>query len=695
MVKAPKALATIAFLKIRLDEGHDHLGLFEPLILDALAHSGQQDFLATDLQPIIEHRTGLLVPTNTIQTLLGRFARRHFLYRAGGRFFRTEVALPESRLDETRQDIETQQAKLAEVFMTFAESIGVRFGTVENALAAIATFISDNKVSLVLDEAVADSPLERSSLDRKSTRAIARFITEQCSGSPILLKALSALTEGILLQDALLFRDIPEAAHRFQNLLVALDTGILFAALGLTGVSNAVAAKEGLSLLREAGARTIVFSRTIDELRQILAVYEQKLGTNAGRLSLHPTALTHHVLTSRMSPADMRVISSSLEAHLAKIGIAILDMPEHVASYTLNEEELAKRLASETRPDRGAPRVRHDVDCIAAVLTLRAGRTATSIERSLAILSSTSGRVIHDVQQWFFAEGEHGIPPMVHHVALTSIAWLKKPAAAPNVKLHELAAICVAVMRPTRQTWLKVIETLRKLRDAGTITDDETAAIVASELTEPLLARLDDDLEPDADSIEQAIARVTEDYRNKASAAANEVITKAQENVLAIQSAADEAVRAAKAEASLAQQAAEDALSKRDETLGNLERRIGRRAKIIANALFVITTIVVGVSAVLSIPGVLDVLSEQFKWTARVIVAIAAVVTLYITLQGGSLREFKCAVEDKIRQQIRTGWLSTPEERSSSLTALNLQSGMRGNKRKSGNSEESGKTRNP
>jgi hypothetical protein len=363
MVKAPKALATIAFLKIRLDEGHDHLGLFEPLILDALAHSVRQDFVAGDLQPVIEHRTGLLIPTNTIQTLLGRFTRRHLLHRAGGRFFRTEVALPDSKLDESRGNIELQQAELAKAFMTYSESIGVGFGTVENALAAIATFISDNKISLVLDEPVADSPLERSSLDRKSTRAIARFITEQCSSSTTLLKALSALTEGILLQDALLFRDISEAGHRFENLLVALDTGILFAALGLTGVSNAVAAKEGLTLLREAGARTVAFSRTIDELRQILAVYEQKLGTSSGRLSLHPTALTHHVLTTRMSPADMRVLSASLEARLAKIGIPMVNMPAHVASYTLNEEELAKRLQNAVRPDTGAARIRHDVEC--------------------------------------------------------------------------------------------------------------------------------------------------------------------------------------------------------------------------------------------------------------------------------------------------------------------------------------------
>ncbi len=70
------------------------------------------------------------------------------------------------------------------------------------------------------------------------------------------------------------------------------------------------------------------------------------------------------------------------------------------------------------------------------------------------------------------------MPPIVHQAALTPIACLKKPAAAPGVKISELAALCVAVMRPTHKTWKKFVDALRRLRAEGTITDDETAAIV-------------------------------------------------------------------------------------------------------------------------------------------------------------------------------------------------------------------------
>jgi hypothetical protein len=433
MTQAPKGLATIALLKTRLDEGHDHLGLFEPLILDALLNLTAHDFVATDIKAIVHERTGIILPIDAIQALLGRCKRRGLLERAGGRFFRTSRAIADPGIDAARGAIQSEQAALGRAFAEYAAAGGKQIESAEDALAALATFVSDNKVQLILSEPLPDSPLERSSLSRRLTRLIARFITERCLDSSEFRPALEALTKGMILHDTLLLTDIPKAGERFHNLLVVFDTPVLFSAIGLHGVANGVAVKEGLTLLREAGATTVAFDRTIDEMRRILAVYEAHLATTEGRLSLRPTPLSHHALTARLSPADMRVISATLEIGVKKLGIGIRQVPSHEPRYTLNEEALGQCLADINRPDMEAARVRHDVDSIAGVLTLRAGRTATSIERSGAIFCTSSGRVVRNVQQWFFAEGEQGVPPIVHQAALTTIAWLKKPAAAPDL----------------------------------------------------------------------------------------------------------------------------------------------------------------------------------------------------------------------------------------------------------------------
>jgi hypothetical protein len=657
MAEAPKGLVTVAFLKTKLDDGVDHLGLFEPLILDALGHVPTPDFLADDIKAIVHDRTGLLLPTNAVQTLLGRSTKRGLVRRQGGRFFRTAKPIPDSRFDHARANIEVEQESLGRTLVQFAAKHDVSIESPKSALEALATFISDNKVRVILNEPLPDSPLERSSLDRKLTRVIARFITVECLASPELRQALAGLTEGTVLQDTLLMRDIPEAAQRFRDLIAVIDTPILFAAIDLTGVANAVAAKEGLALLREAGARTIAFRRTLDEMRHILAVYEERLGTTSGRLGLYPTALTQHVLTARLSPADIRMISSTLEHRLAKVGVTIREVPAHDPRYTLDEEALAKALVDVGRRDPDVPRIRHDVDCVAGVLTLRAGRVSTSVEQSRAIFVTTSGRVVRNVQQWFFAQGEQGMPPIIHQAALTSIAWLKKPAAAPNLKIHELAAVCVAALRPTRETMAKFIETLRRLRDEGTITDDETAAIVASELMEPLLARLDEEFEPDADSIQAAIERVRETYRLEAARTAEEAVTTARRDAAAAQQAAEEAIRTARAEAGEAQRSAAEALAAKAQLITRVETRVQVLSKRVSDALFWLGAAIVVGAAILSLPGIPDAVGGIAKWIARGLLVLATGLGVYSNVQGASLKDVRNGVQDRVAARIRSWWL--------------------------------------
>jgi hypothetical protein len=637
MSEPPKGLATVAFLKTKLDEGCDHLGLLEPLVLDALVHFAGQDFLADDIKVVVHQRTGVALPSDVIQTLLGRQTRHGLLKRAGGRFFRTSKAVPDPGLDAARATIQAEQASLGEAFIKYAATEGLVVESPAEALGHLATFVSDNKVRIILNEQLPDSPLDRSSLDRKLTRVIARFIGWYCLQSAELRPALAALTEGILLEDTLLMRDLPGAGQTFQDLTVLLDTAVLFAAVDLTGVANAVAAKEAVALLRQSGARTLAFRPTVDEMRRILGVYEEHLGTSEGRLTLHPTALTQHVLTARLSPADVRIISTTLKA-----------------AYTLGEAALAKSLAHVGRPDPESPRVRHDVDCVAGVVTLRRGRISESVERSAAIFCTTSGGVVRTVQQWFVAERGQGIPPIIHQAALTTIAWLKKPAAAPDLKMHELAALCAAAMRPTHATMEKFTATLRRMRSENVITDDETAAIVASELMEPLLARLDDDFEPDSDSIQEAIERVRDTYRREAVADAEEAVTKAQAGLARDRQAAEEAVRMARAEAAQAQLLADQAIAARN----NLVERVGQRISVwssrACSALFWAGVAVLVFAAVLSVPGVFEAVGGPAKWIARVVLVVSAALGVYSCVHGAGLKDLRRGLQERIAKWLRS-----------------------------------------
>ena len=639
---APRGLATVALLKTRLDEGKDHLTLYEPFILDALIHLQADGFLAADVKSVLLDRSGIILATDTIQTLLARCARRHLLSRRGGRFFRTTRPIPDPSIGPAREDAEREQKILGGLLRQFAAEQGTNFQSDAEALATLAAVVSENKVHLLLDESLPKPPLERFSEERKLARVVARFITDRCTSDELLRLSLQRLTDGIVLHDALMLVEMPRAAERFKNLQVFLDTSVLFSALGFHGVASGLATKEALTLFRESGARTLAFSRTLDEMRGIFSVYEQHLATTEGRLKLRPTPFSLHVLKSHLSPADIRVISATLESRLSLLGIQIREFPSRNPRYTSNEAALEKALADQSQQDMVTGRVRHDVDAIAAILTLRRGQTCRFIERSGAVFCTASGRVVQNVNRWYLEQPESGVSPIVHQFALTSIAWLKRPAVAPDLKMHELVALCRAAMRPTRKTWEKFINVLRDLRRQGTITDDETAAIVVNELTEPLLARIDDEVEPDADSIGEAIERVIDEYKRKASAGALEAIRKAE------------------ADASMAERAAETAMARAEGIQARVEGWIGGVARWAAQIIFGIGVIITMSSGVLSLPGLSDGLtSAEVKWVARVVFLIMAVLGAYSAIYGGSLTDIRTRIEEEVSKWLRRRWLTS------------------------------------
>ena len=636
---APRGLATVALLKTRLDEGKDYIALYEPFIYDALTHVKSNDFLSQDVKTALQQRSGIVLPTDTIQTLLGRCVRHGYLQRNGGRFFRTSQPVPDIGLDDALAAAESEQQELGRSLLTYATAQQVVLESAASALDALATFVSENKVHILLDESLQKSLSERSSDERRIARVIARFITDKCSHNSVLNTSLRRLTEGIVLHDALLLVELPKAGERFHDLQVFIDTSVLFSAIGLHGVASSLAAKEALTLLRESGARTFAFHRTIDEMRGILAIFEERLATTEGRLALWPTPLAHHVLKSKLSPADIRVISTTLEAKLLKLGIQSRDYPQRNPKFTWDEVALEKILADPARQDAVTPRVRHDVDAVAAVLTLRRGRPSTSINRSVAVFCTASGRVVRNVQRWFAEQGRQGVPPVVHQIALTNIAWLKKPAVVPDLKMHELVALCGAVLRPSRETWDRFIGVLRDLRTDGTITDDETAAIVASELTEPLLARLDDEFEPDANSITEAIERVRDEYRQAAWAGA------------------EEAIRRVKEDASMVEQTASAAMDRAEAIEARLEVWVGRISRLAAQVVFVLGVLVAVVSGVLSWPDLLNGITGTVKWVARVVLVVMAILGVYSTAYGITLADIRTWISNQVSNRLRRIWL--------------------------------------
>ena len=341
------------------------------------------------------------------------------------------------------------------------------------------------------------------------------------------------MLEGLVLYHAAFLPDLSVAGQRFRNLKAVFDSGLVRQTLGYEGVAPRALMRDTIDLLKASGVQCLVFDKTVDEVRNILVAYERRLGTSQGLRELRPSPMARHFVTARLSPSDVREMRALIDQEIRAVGFQIAKVPRRVAEHVSAEQSLSSRLADRDTGDELEPRVVHDVDCVAGILTLRKGHRSHSIEDARAVFVSDSGLVIRNVRRWW-QEDEHelSIEPVVHVRALSNVAWLKKPSARSDLKVRELLVLCGAALRPANRTWRRFIRHLNTLHTSSRLTADEVTAIIASSTADELLREVELEANGDIDAetldevaervkgtyaadMEQRVQHVTEHYEEK------------------------------------------------------------------------------------------------------------------------------------------------------------------------------------
>lgn len=630
--QAARGLATVALLKTFFDSGHDHIGMFLPFVIDVIAAHPTEDFAVTDIKEGLYSRHGLDVPIPALQTLLSRAAKKWPIRREGGRYLKSATDSWGPDLIKERAVIEREHAAVASNLIDFGSRRGFVFQAEEEALALLMTFLEENHVTMLVVAGPDKPEFSSSSLSRRTFVLIAHFIKESFRSDPNTANYIMRMLEGLVLQNTLLLRDIGQIGQKFTNLKVFLDTRFLLHALGYAGDAAKLAARETIDLLKATNASLMVFERTIDEVKRILSVYQHRLGTPSGIASLRPTEVTRHLVMYHYSPSDIVQAISLLEHNIRQLGMSIRPFPQRDPGHTLAEETLSHRLQKLGETEM-AERVMHDVDCTAGILTFRAGHYSHSVEGVRAVFATSSASVVKTVTDWYRENEGLGIPPVVHIIALSNVGWLKRPKMAGRLKQNELTALCSAALRPSEVAWNAFIRTLKKLHESGELNSDECVAIVVKGLADQTITELQEDTEPDPDTISEVIFRVRESYQKKAAVDVEKATSLAQEH--------------------------EAKAKKREEEMRQLEMNVYRRSEDIAgwvtNIGFWALAVMIGFGLFVAAG-----LVPTDPWWARPAWAICSLVVIGITffnlVWGSTLNELRQVTRIGFSKTIRS-WL--------------------------------------
>lgn len=516
----PKGLTTLALLQANYDAGRDYLSMFLPFVLDTIRARDSEDFSTPEIQDDISGRHCIRIPTDALEVLLTRAKRGNVIEREGGRYFRQPNIYrgPEVvDLDARRAEVSEEQERLAEAFVDYAAGSSlVDADSTEEAVGLLLGFLNQYQVDILIgDYQPIDIPAA-ASLDKPTEIGTAKFIRDECLPDDFLRSSLERLLEGFVLQNALFLRDIASPRRDFLDLTVYLDTPFLFDALGLAGRSHQRPTREALDLLQDVKADLRVFRRTIAEMKRVLSYYEDHLATPQGKSELPPTPMARHFLQNHYTPSKVRQISSLLEQQVERLGVTITETPDREPELTFDEGKLTEYLARDGDDLREDPRVRHDVNCTAAVLTRRRGRQSEDVENARAVMATTSPGVVATIQRWYEGEGLYGVSPYLNYRKLSSLAWLRNPSPGTDLEMAELTSLCSAAIRPSPRIWNSFTQRLEELVEAEEITSDEAVAAVTSDLTDEVLSDYEPKEELDAADTREAVERLKEEMREEA-----------------------------------------------------------------------------------------------------------------------------------------------------------------------------------
>ena len=514
---ARRGLATVAFLKARFDRGLDHLDMLQPFVEDSLRRLDKEQVELTDVQAAVTDLTGVLLPAEVVKTLLQRAAKKGLVTRAGGKYLRRSTCDKIPDLTAVMADFDSAHRTLAESLLHYASSRNDPFQSTDDALIALNRFLDRHHIGIILGQSLENGTARQTTRHNNTIAAfIARVFRDQGPDLPV----LDRIVKGLIVQNALLMRDVPAVGRQLDRLKVYLDSGVLLRALGYAGSIEQRSTKEALRVVRVAGARLYAFERTVHEMENVLRVYENKLGTPEGIRSLRGTPLTHHFLRCKATPADVRQEIVLVQRNLAQLNITVREFPEYINRYTEDEQTLADSLRNPSVHHEGDDnRIWHDVRVVSAVMTLRAGGRPARFADAKHVFASGSARTVASITRWYRDSYSAGLEPAVHIRSVTNAAWLIRPAYESSLPMHELVSVCAAVLRPAQDIWQRFVKRLDEMVASGELSDDESIAIVASDLAQNRLAELEPEDDVEATTVLEIVDRTREEAKEEATAA--------------------------------------------------------------------------------------------------------------------------------------------------------------------------------
>jgi hypothetical protein len=631
-------LVSFAMLRVRWDDQNSsYIDNFVPLVAHCVKSSGATAIATQDVQRQLQERFGLAIPQHALSTVIRRGARQGLFRVKHHMLVPDEQALESTNLEPSYQRAQRAYTQLLNKFLTFVkEKYGRNYSEPE---------VDDAFLAYVTDRAI---PIVRLTLLGRGYQPhlgnlgelelmIADFIVHLSQADVEGFDHLDMIVRGCMLATALYLPDPNDQGRKVTDLVVYVDTPIIVELLGLLDDAREEAASELVKLLQDLGARIACFSHTLQETENLLTASSQILsaGSIEGR---RVNEIVSYAVSRGLGRTELEMKAATVEDTLHDLGLTVRDAPDYRVQTTCDEKRMEEVLQSVVGYARPETR-QYDVKSLAAIWRLRNGHSQRHLESARAIFLTSNESLVRASAE-FFGETPNGfeVPVCTLDSQLATVAWLKKPMAAPDLPKRQIVADCIAALEPGKRLWERFLDVVEQTHEAGGVTEEEYATLRYTVSARRALVEetLGDDHALAVGSIPEILRRAKESMTQETQ---NRLQSESQSRHDAESKADAEARRAAAAEESLRSERDEHQAalqSSDDKQKAELARRIGnkahRRAVRTARVIYALLALVV-------IGGAAAGLGLVAGGVATVLVAAAGVLGARHVLVGESVSD--------------------------------------------------------
>ncbi len=602
----------------------DIIDCYVPLFCKCIIKDG---ITKIDVQKLRDSMSSLYGITNltfgAIETILSRMANSNYsiLSKNNGRFIVNERKLAEYEVKPHKDDrIKEEFDSLVSDILEYSKRFENNFSR-EGIEEGLFKFLDNHGFDLLNgnESKVYDSILRHQ--EKRLTYVISRFIVNNNRDGGNAIDILNRLAKGYAITKLVCFKDLSKFSGRLNGITVFIDTPFFYNLLGANDNANQESSEELMSILKRNGANFAIFNHNLNEVHSCFNDAIDRLRT--GNYDIRKSSrLLSMAVAEGFTALQLENMYNKIESIKSKWDILVQDAPKSKRGYSEIDADCLTSIITDAYTNN---RTRHifsheinmienDVDSISYIYRIRGNETVQSLKGCKAILLTTNHIIAAASYDSRISSLNHRIPACVTDVFLSTILWTNNPSESENLNRKLLLCECYNNIQLDDLLLARYLDDIKKKRLALDITDNQYLTLTTSTLALHLLVdKTQNDINAYTDRTPNEILQILEQQHKDEI----EKVEKQGEQRLKEEQAKS------KKEINDLQEQHRKEITEKDttikslsDTIDYLDQRCQKRAKMFANIISYIVSILLGLLLLLNhyIPNEYWHTSPYFIW---------------------------------------------------------------------------------